>query len=617
MVAPLAFAVTVAAVGVTTLAAYYAHASLAVALLAAVALAVAGGVWAWRAGARLLPAPAPHDGPLPWVLAGVAALLSLFEGAWFALGADTFYHLAAARSLLATGRPLPTDPFYGTPAATLDPTSGAWHALLAGIAGLTRLDVSLLWAPLAVVCSALFALALYTLAENFTRSPTFAAVAVGLIFALRLALDVRAMAYPNRGSLVLLVITIWALSRLAEDRGWELIAIAVASGLAGALVHLATAEFAFVAVAALLAGSIVAAIRDRVSGVAADWWATGRLAVAGGLLGVAALPAVMPRLSALSGANLDPANFDMAATFVRAPLGVMVPRVGWLVGFGARYAHASRLLSEAWLLAVAAIVVLALVAAWRNGSHTTFALAALVAIPVALVVPPIGPIAAAKYGYMLARLVGIASYLPFFGIAWLLTRPSELGRVGRPAGIVAVAFAAFLMLPAAVTTFSPALRAPGSASVNVSEMWASDIRYQWGAENISAVRKWAGKLYPRVGADPKTGYALAGLAPVTVIAVPATHSPWGIEKVDGPARRLAALALVSPRTTPAERIAVAGRYRLDGVAISRGLTPGFDAAVVALKPRSGVLGAGAYLARDAVVDTHELVVYATWRTAQP
>lgn len=562
LTAPFAFSLTLALLGATTLVAHYAHLALWVAAVAALLLALTISVCAWPRRV----APAGRVSPLAWTVGVGAALLSLFEGVWFSHTADTFYHLAAARSLLATGRPLPTDPFYGTSPSTLDATSGVWHAMLAALAGASHLDVALLWAPLAALCSTLLALASFALAEHISGSPRIAAVVTALLLLTRMNLDVRAMSYPNQGSLVCLLVTTWALIALAEKPLRAAAAIALVAGFAGAMVHLATAEFAFVILLAVAVGSVFATLGKRRLGEEATWRPLKWLVTVGLLLAVAVSPALLSRWASVSGAQIEPANFRFAKTFIDAPLGVLVPRVGWMVGRPGLTTAAS-VSSLAWLLAVIGLAAAVLVLAWRRGDSRGLSAAALAAIGPALCLPPLSIALSAAWAYMLARLLGLAAYFVLLVVAWLLAQRGPSGRLARGLGIGFAAVALLMSLPTVLGRFVPAVAAPEAVSASIPANWRADIRRAWRDE-LPAMRDWAGVRYPVVATDPTTGYQLAGLVPVGVIAVGETHSPFAIEKRDGERRRRDSNAVVAVTTSVTGRHLVLERYGASAVVVS-------------------------------------------------
>ena len=173
------FALQLGVLGMVALAAHYLGLSLTFAAVAGLGALLAAGFVALGAmrGARL-----PEEAGGPALAIGALCLgLGVFERTWFSHMADAFYHLAAVRSLLATGRPLVTDPLFGTPQHALDATAGVWHTVLAVWSGATRLDVATWLWPGATAFGAAFTLVAFwglaRVVSDSRRAATLAALA--------------------------------------------------------------------------------------------------------------------------------------------------------------------------------------------------------------------------------------------------------------------------------------------------------------------------------------------------------------------------------------------------------------------------------------------------------
>ncbi|HEX9092460.1 MAG TPA: hypothetical protein VF902_00615, partial [Coriobacteriia bacterium] len=176
-IVPAALAFSSAVAALAAIPTFLMGGSLSVALVVYGVLALMFGWLGWRWGRGRPPLEPDRQGV---VLGAAAAILALVQGPYMGQTADTFYHLAAARSLLATGRAMVTDPLYGTAATALDPTSGIWHTMLAWWSRLTTLDPAWLWAGLTTVAAGALVLALWSIVRRVSgsdRAATIAAVA--------------------------------------------------------------------------------------------------------------------------------------------------------------------------------------------------------------------------------------------------------------------------------------------------------------------------------------------------------------------------------------------------------------------------------------------------------
>jgi hypothetical protein len=565
------FALTVAFTSAVATACWLADRSLNVVLgvyLALIPVSLALLAAEWRSGR--LARHAAERGAL--VLAGIAALVAMLERPWFTAGADTFYHLAATRSLLVTGRPLVTDPFFGTPSRALDPTSGVLHTMQAILSRTLATDIATLYLGITAFAAALAVLAFWVLARRVGGSARAATLATIAMAAVAYHFDFRVLAYPKHVSEALAFFGIALLVRLLEEPAWPVVVLAALVGAATVTMHLAAAEFLFLAggfVALALAAGVVV---DGVRGISAEErrWARPLLAViaALGLTAALSVPVLLSRLGALSGSSVLGADSYLQ-------LGGQVMRIAGidLVKPGGMYVGGPLVFFPLLVL-----IAFALPPAYRDRDQRALAAVALTAmIPLVLTDPLVTPFALHYSSYMVARMAALMRFMPFVGVAWALgavlpSRPALMPKLA--AGLIALAVLG--AAPDLVATAS-GWRAPGfERGLDVYGLGATlshDLRAEWGVAALAKMRETFGDRYPVVAADELTGYYFAGLEPVALVGAQAAHSPSSIETHDGRTRRAAIAALLAPATSREERLAILGRYRVDYVLIDRQVTP--------------------------------------------
>jgi hypothetical protein len=518
------------------------------------------------------------------VLAGVAALAAMVERPWFRSDADSFYHMAATRSLLATGRPLVTDPFFGTASRVLDPTSGAWHTVQAVLSRLLATDIATLYMGVTAFGAGLCVLAFWVLARRVAASDKAATVATVAMIAVAYHFDFRVLAYPKHISEGLLFLALALLVRLLEEPSWAVAGLAAAAGFATATTHLAAGEYLFLAGAFLAAALAVAAVVSRLRGEHAAWMP--RLAAVGGsLVAAAALsaPVLLPRAIALPGsASAGAGEWKLIAEHVW--------HLGWLV-----IVKPGGMYTGGWMLFLAAlaILVLAVPPAFRDRDPKALAVVALLAItPLALHDPLVTPFALSYSSYMLARLAALMRFMPFVGVAWALgvVAPARAVLLRRLA-VVAIAVAVLTALPdlyaTATGTYLDGFHR-GLDVFSIRSTWQQDVRATWGPDVITKMRTVFGGAYPVVAAEPRTGYYLAGIEPVAIVAGEPAHSPAPIEAASGAQRRAEMAAFFDPSTTESARAAILGRYGARYVAVDPTSEP--EARVLpALRAESGLM----------------------------
>jgi hypothetical protein len=544
----LALAVTSCVVAASATVAFALGRSLQAATAGSLVLAL-GAMWLGGRvgrGTHLLPRLSTHSA---WI-GGGATVLAVVVGPYMALGADTFYHLAAANSLAARNAPVVTDPLYGTVGRVVDPTSGAWHSMMA-MWGASPF----LWPGLTAVCAGVLALTLWALMRRVSGSDRAASVATIACLALGYFLDFRTAAYPKVGSLVLVLVTLLALIELAERPSLAAGGVAVIGFAATSAVHLGSAQFLFVAAGVLLVWLAVQSLASRVrTGV---WRSEGLWAVLAGTAAgaLAGLPSIVPRVATVTtgtGAGaLTTLPRDMGGSMLQWPGGLVSIVPGGLVNGGPLFVG----------LATAVGLVMLWRAAGTFEERSALAGAALSLMPLVLLYDPVVMTPLFRYSpYMTERLAALLPFTPFVAVAWGLSRAGD-GWSGRgPRWMAYAALAAALVFSGQVAagTF---LGLPAGSRVGarypVYVTRLKDMRVEWGIRDAGSVAALElarlGRDYPVVAGDPETSYYLAGLARVAVMAVPKSHSPLAVESVSGPQRRADAAELLAVTTSESRR----------------------------------------------------------------
>ncbi|PKQ29560.1 MAG: hypothetical protein CVT60_04770 [Actinobacteria bacterium HGW-Actinobacteria-10] len=558
-----AFALAIAGTGVGAVTAWALGETLSVAIKLTVAVAALVGVAAW-----LLPRTGSvRPGGQGIVLGILAGWLAAYQRPWFEFGSDVFYHLAAARSLLATNAPLVTDPLHRSGVTSIDPTSGVFHTWLALVSRLsdTPAEPEYVFAGFSALAAAAVVWAFWGLAERVSNS-SWAATTVTLGFAaLRLFGDFRAAGLPNRFTVAYLCIALLALLDSTDRdpvRRRAAIVVAFVGGMAAALTHLAAAGALAVF---LISGLAVYALFGRMLR-GADSSAPSPFALTGTLLVVGAV--IWGRAATVFSSPMGEPPRSLPDAFVSLGRGMFVIKPGAYVGGGP-----------------VAFVVMGLIGAgivWlaiRKRDGFVMTIGAFVLVPVMLLaIPPIVAIGVAVSTYMYARIALMMGFVPFLAIAWALTLNSGGRRYrGIPAAWkhVAVASGVFMLLaysvlmwPQTYVTFvSVPDKMRNGEAYTVNESRLRDIRASWGMPTLSAVGTVVSDDYPVVAASPMTGYYLAGLANIAVVAAPQSHSPLAVETVDGPERRDDMARLLDVGATEPERRSILARRDADFVAL--------------------------------------------------
>lgn len=529
---------------------------------------------------------------LPALTFGAVGLaLGIAERTWFSRMADAFYHLAAVRSLLATGRPMVTDPMFGTSTSGLDPTTGVWHTVLAAWSKATGLDVAAwLWPGAVGVAAALLLMGFWELARRLSGSDAAATFGTLAWLAVGLTADVRWAAYPNRLSLGVAFVALASLASLTVSPEWPDALLAVVAASGAAAMHMAAAAMLAAAGALLLAMLLARAGLDRVRRRACDVRPALALAGVGAAASGLALPLLLPKVPLVRASVLVAFQAEkLALGVVKLPGGLLVDAPG----------HLMKIAPPLFALG-AATALFAAVRAFRGHEPRDLVAAALAGLPVALLAdPPVTtPLLQASY-YLTERIAILLPFTVFLGVAWALGQPAR----SRPmrAGVTLAVAAAL-----ALTAVSAALGSHSLSPRSRDSVFASrrdDVRSRWGAGTMRALSAEFGERYPVVASDTRTSYYLAGVLPVAVVAVTSQHTAFAIEAVDGQRRRDDMYAVTSPDASEARRREILLRRRADYVVVPR--SGGTERSIAAMLREPGLL--------RLVVDTPSMAVFRVLR----
>lgn len=563
----LAFAWGVAWVSVAGICAYLMRWSLSV-VVWAYAAAIPVSVALIVADIRKKGLPGELDADRQGLGIAVAAwITALVQGPqWFGTP-DNYYHLAASRSLLVTGRPIVTDPFFGLETRTPDATAGMWNTMQAVVSRLVVADVASVYTGLTAFSACAVVLAFWLLARELSESPGAASVATLAYFVAAWYTDFRPFGYPNKVSIALAFIVLAIIVRVVREprAGWVL-AMGV-TGLSVLAVHLASAEMEL-----LCAGGVVVSclalslVRSSDVERKAARAAAGRVAAGVALMLAPVLPVLVARVIAAAGSPvMGRDSFGWAGDDVLAgPWGMRLVTPGGF-GFGGPW--------HFWL--TLALAVLALIYMFRFRDRTTAVLVPIVLmVPVLTVFPPVSTFALNTSSYMVARMVELFRFAPFIAAAWGLGR-LERWSAGSRAIALTRALSALLIvttliiaLPYVISTYwqGKGLERRGS-KWSFSESWKRDMRKVFGFAEIFEMRRLFGDTYPRVLSDDDTTYHLMGLVPISVVASLPTHTPVFLPASEVFARNEDVKRFFGETASHQERAAILKRWDVDYVVV--------------------------------------------------
>jgi len=512
----------------------------AVALVALAVIGLAASFVVRRGGSRF-----PETVPT-WTLwaaaaVAVAAVLSaLYSGTWMSLTADTFYHLAAIRSVLEHNTALPREVFFSTPVPAPDPTTGAWHSALAVVASLAGADPIDVWRAMTVAAAPMTALAFFALALAVTRNGAAAAIATGLYVVLALGLDFRSAANTNRFGPFLGWLALAFALRYMDTGSRRELAVGAPIAFAASAVHPAQSPFLLATLGcAALAALVIRS--DRLKEVA----------LASALVGAATIPLLAVNFLTLA------ASTPYAAMAQTAPLPLRVAHRPWTWVLPTFWYRTSGIV-------LGTLFAPLFLRPWRNGD---FRAGMLVVLLLAIPLVSLTPLFATSYSnqYLLARVADVLQPLAWIAWAWsmAIAAGSLRGRLVLPAAavlLVSVSAAAVGFYAGPWQHFS---LQPGPIPAFATTR-TTDLTVAW-KDRLDAVAK----LPPHsvILAAPDMGFELSGLTGREVVAVLQSHTPHQIEVRDGARRREDALDFVEGRLSPVAMAGVIEHYGVTDVLV--------------------------------------------------
>lgn len=558
-----AFSLAAVATGVAGTTAHLVGTTLEVALGIVLLLGFASALLAWRYRAEG-EVRAGVQGVVTGLLAGG---LAFFQRPWFAFTSDTFYHLAAARSLLATNTPLVTDPFYRSGTTSLDPTSGIFHTWLAMVSRLSGLEVEYVYAGFAALGAAAVAWAFWALAERVSGSSWAATFSTIGFAAFGLWGDFRMAGLPNRFTVAYLCFALFAIieSTTVQPQHRRLASgVALVAGAAALLVHLATAAaFVIYVVTALV---VVVLFRSRLRETTQR--PVSVLPLAGVLMVAAAV--IGAKAATVFSTSLGGSATGLPKAFVSIGSGMFVAMPGEYVGGG-----------PITFILMTAVGIWAVWHGVRRRNGASILTGAFILVPVILLgFPPVTTLGVRLSVYMLARVTLLMRFVPFLAAAWALGHGAAARRESGVAfspewRALALAVGVAILVAHGISSWQDTqvtfVRVPDrmrfGEAYTVFESREQDIRTIWSMSAIWDTRAAVGNDYPIVAASPETGYYLAGLANAAIVAAPPSHSPLAVETVDGPARREDMERLLDPDAGAEGRRTILEKWDADYVAL--------------------------------------------------
>jgi len=512
--------------------------------IVALALAVvASPIALWYHGPRATEKASLEPGWTLWVVLAIAlaaGLSGLYSGPWLSATADSFYHLAAIRSLAAHGTALPQQVFFSTRVPAPDPTSGTWHLALALVSNLSGQDPVAVWRVMTVVLPPLLVLAFFALALAITRTSIAALIVTAIYLLLGLSFDFRDIAYPNQFGNLLAWLSIAFLLRFVDNGSRRELALSALVAFAASAAHPLLGP----SLLAALAGGVAAALLVR----SPSWK---RLAFAAAVVGAATLPVLIADTSTVYAAA---PYAPMAST---SPLPLRTIHHPWTWVWPSNWYD-----NPGTIIGTAFAVIL--VRRWRAGEvGAGLVIAVLVAVPAVALTPFIG--ATYSRQYLLARVSYVLHPLAWMAWGWAVTiaMGALRGRWRIPAAAVLVistvaASAVFYLGP--LTLY----RLPASSPKSLLYSRSSDLTVAW-RDRLAAI----GKL-PKSSVlltEPRMAYEVAGLTGIEVVAIPYAHTPAQISQRDGPRRRVDATDAVQGRLDSASLAGVLEHYGVTHVLV--------------------------------------------------
>jgi hypothetical protein len=474
-----------------------------------------------------------------------AGLSALYSGPWLSDTADTFYHLAAIRSIIQHGTALPQEIFFSTPVPAPDPTTGTWHLALALVTNLSGQDPVTIWRVMTVVLAPLTVLSFFALALSITRSAIAALIASALYMVLAYSFDFRDIANPNQFGNLLVWLALAFVLRFVDSASRPELAMAAPIAFAASAVHGELSPLLLVALASAVAASILVRSPFRK-----------RLIVAAAVAGAAALPLLIVEASTVT------ASAPYAAMASLSPLPLRTVHHPWTwVWPSFWYNNPGTVLGT--------VLAVSLVRLWRaGGAGAGLVIAAIIAVPAVALTP----VFATTYSgqYLLARVAFVLQPLAWIAWGWGLVLAvgalKSRWMVPAAAGLVVSA-----MVIASAFYVGPLARylSPASSLKSFAASRSTDLTVAW-RDRLAAV-----DALPQSAillAEPGMAYEVAGLTGRGVVAVPASHTPYQIGVRNGPQRRTDALDAVQGRLDSFGLAAVIEQYGVTDVLVDTART---------------------------------------------
>ncbi|MBU4556362.1 MAG: hypothetical protein KJ747_05780 [Actinobacteria bacterium] len=519
----------------------------------------------WR-DVRANGVPSTMDRGLPGLAtAAVAWVVAAVQGPWWFGTSDNFFHIAASRSLIATGRPIVTDPFFGLESRIPDSTAGMWNTVQAVIARLVFMDIAFVYRALTAASAFAVALAFWVLLREISGRDFPATIATVAYFVAAWYTDLRAFAYPNKVSIALAFITIALTLRVVSDPRAKWVVATAAAGLSTLAVHLASGQIQLLCMAGICVSvGALSLVRKDAEERRGARRAVLLVIASIGLMILPALPTLFARVMALKGSLvLGEDSFIWAADQIKSgPFGMRFVEPGGF-DFGGPLLF--------WL--TLALAVFAIVYAVRTGSRRA---AAAVPLMCTAHVITLFPLVSTPWllasSYMLARMVELFRFSPFLAIAFALgtLELDSMRRLARVLGWVLLAAALVVSLPYTLSTY-----VQGEGTVRRGAIWSvaeareRDMRKAYGYAEIAQMRRLLGNSYPTVASDPDSAYHLMGLVPVAVVPSLPTHTPVFIDRGDVAARTSDMNEFFEAGTSRARRAEILDHYDADYVFFRR------------------------------------------------
>ncbi|MDA3936208.1 MAG: hypothetical protein PF636_04985 [Actinomycetota bacterium] len=538
-------------------------------------LTLGAGIWMWLGLAFFVSAAcagelrhvrelwSPGDGPglAVVVLSGIGAFIS---GPWMEINVDTFYHLAAARSLLHDGVLIVTNPLYGSMSTDPDPTSGLLHAMWAMWAQVKGADPLFLVVGITVLGAVVNVGGFWLLARSVSAKS--ATLVTGFYVVLKLFLDFRSMVYPSHiafGLMLLGVVAVIEVMRTSRAPAWLLLA---ACSVAVGGMHVGAAQIMLISVSvAAMVVALFPADGRRL------WKRMVRGGMAAGMCGGMIAATVVPRVAFLTQVTtmVSPSSGGSATAVSAVPGTVSLGWLGSILDPAMFYEPGT-----VGFVLLAVLAVLALVVSIRRGDAAAAAISAATLIPVVItVVPPISGLALDVSFYVTRRVASSMSPLMFLplGVSLGLGARGRIESAFQSLSVVAIVVSILLAAPFVRTVVwpTPSTQVERIGTANES-IWLARERGVFESMDLialGAIREEIGDSWPVIGATTETGYVLAGMLPAHTVASWAGHSPVAVEVSEGPMRREAMETFFSPFSTETVRRKIAEDWDIDYVAL--------------------------------------------------